>query len=49
MRRRQFFERARTRYLQLAADEPQRVRVIDARLDPAQVAAQALAAIEDLL
>jgi dTMP kinase len=45
---RQFFERARARYLQLAADEPQRVRVIDARLDPAQVAAQALTAIEDL-
>jgi dTMP kinase len=46
---RQFFERARARYLQVAADEPQRVRVIDARLDPAQVAAQAFAAIEDLL
>jgi dTMP kinase len=46
---RQFFERARARYLQLAADEPRRVRVIDARLDPAQVAAQAFAAIEDLL
>jgi dTMP kinase len=46
---RQFFERARARYLQLAADEPQRVRVIDARLDPAQVATQAFAAIEDLL
>ncbi len=45
---RQFFERARARYLQVAADEPQRVRVIDARLDPAQVAVQALAAIEDL-
>jgi len=46
---RQFFERARARYLQVAANEPQRVRVIDARLDPAQVAAQAFAAIEDLL
>jgi dTMP kinase len=46
---RQFFERARARYLQVAADEPQRVRVIDARLEPAQVAAQAFAAIEDLL
>jgi dTMP kinase len=45
---RQFFERARACYLQVAADEPQRVRVIDARLDPAQVAVQALAAIEDL-
>jgi dTMP kinase len=47
--KRQFFERARARYLQVAADEPQRVRVIDARLDPAQVAAQAFAAIEDLI
>jgi dTMP kinase len=46
---RQFFERARARYLQVAAAEPQRVRVIDARLDPAQVATQAFAAIEDLL
>jgi dTMP kinase len=46
---RQFFERARARYLQVAANEPQRVRVIDARLDPAQVATQAFAAIEDLL
>ena len=46
---RQFFERVRARYLQLAAAEPQRVRVIDARLGPAQVAAQAFAAIEDLL
>jgi dTMP kinase len=46
---RQFFERARARYLQVAADEPQRVRVINARLEPAQVATQAFAAIEDLL
>jgi dTMP kinase len=46
---RQFFERARARYLQVAAAEPQRVRVIDARLDPALVATQAFAAIEDLL
>jgi dTMP kinase len=46
---RQFFERVRARYLQVAANEPQRVRVIDARLDPAQVATQAFAAIEDLL
>jgi dTMP kinase len=46
---RQFFERARARYLQVAADEPRRVRVIDARREPAQVAAQAFAAIEDLL
>lgn len=46
---RQFFERVRARYLQVAAAEPQRVRVIDARLGPAQVAAQAIAAIEDLL
>jgi dTMP kinase len=46
---RQFFERVRARYLQVAADEPRRVRIIDARLDPAQVAALAFAAIEDLL
>jgi dTMP kinase len=46
---RQFFERARARYLQVAADEPQRLRIIDARLDPSQVAAHALAAIQDLL
>jgi dTMP kinase len=46
---RQFFERARARYLQVAAEEPQRVRIIDARLDPVQVATQAFAAIEDLL
>jgi dTMP kinase len=46
---RQFFERARARYLQVAADEPQRVRIINARLDPSQVAIQALAAIQDLL
>jgi dTMP kinase len=46
---RQFFERARARYLQVAANEPLRVRVIDARLEPAQVAKQAFAAIEDLL
>ena len=46
---RQFFERARARYLQVAAAEPQRVRVIDARLDPALVATKAFAAIEDLL
>jgi dTMP kinase len=46
---RQFFERARARYLQVAAQEPQRVRVIDARVDPVQVATQAFAAIEDLL
>jgi dTMP kinase len=46
---RRFFERARARYLELAADEPRRVRVIDARCEPQQVAALALAALADLL
>ena len=44
-----FFERVRQRYLTLAADEPQRVRVIDARAEPPQVLAAALAAMADLL
>lgn len=44
-----FFERVRARYLQLAADEPQRVRLIDATPEPQRVAANALAALSDLL
>lgn len=44
-----FFERVRARYLRLAAEEPHRVRVIDASAPPPQVAASALAALSDLL
>jgi dTMP kinase len=39
----------RARYLQLAAAEPQRVRLIDATPEPQRVAASALAALSDLL
>jgi len=46
---RRFFERVRARYLDLAAAEPARVRIIDANAAPESVAAQALAAIADLL
>jgi dTMP kinase len=45
----EFFERVRENYLRRAALDPLRFRVIDARPDPAQVAAAALAAIADLL
>jgi dTMP kinase len=44
-----FFERVRARYLELAAAEPLRVRLIDARPAPQQVAENAMAALSDLL
>jgi dTMP kinase len=46
---RRFFERVRARYLALAASEPARMRVLDVAGAPDSVAAQALAAIADLL
>ena len=45
----EFFARIRDAYLDLAAAEPERIRVLDASLPPEQVVAQALAAIGDLL
>jgi dTMP kinase len=44
-----FFERIAAAYEELARAEPARVRVIDATQPPAEVLAQALASIEDLL
>ncbi|HTW12714.1 MAG TPA: dTMP kinase [Solirubrobacteraceae bacterium] len=44
-----FFERIRAAYLQLAAAEPERVRVLDAAAPPAAVLDQALSALADLL
>ena len=44
-----FFSRIADAYQQLAAAEPQRIRVLDATLPPEQVVAQALAALQDLL
>lgn len=46
---RRFFERVRARYLELAAGDPVRVRVIDAAGAPESVAGRALEAIADLL
>jgi dTMP kinase len=46
---RRFFERVRARYLDLAATEPGRMRVVDAVPAPQSVAARALEAIADLL
>lgn len=46
---RSFFERVRATYLQRAACEPQRMRVIDGQGSAAEVVAAALAAIADLL
>jgi dTMP kinase len=44
-----FFKRIADAYQQLAAAEPQRIRVLDASLPPGQVVAQALDALADLL
>lgn len=44
-----FFERVRARYLDIAATEPQRVRVLDATLSPAGLSDASLAALEPLL
>ena len=44
-----FFERVRRGYLELAAAEPERMRLIDASGSPEQVQQQALAALSDLL
>jgi dTMP kinase len=46
---RAFFERVRQRYLALAAEEPQRICVIDASTEPTVVFAKAWAAIADLI
>jgi dTMP kinase len=44
-----FFERVRRGYLEIAAAEPERVRLIDASGSPEQVQQQALVALSDLL
>jgi len=46
---RQFFERVRARYLELARAEPARIRVIDASVGAELVALRALEALADLL
>ncbi len=46
---REFFDRIGEAYLELAAAEPERIRVLDASLSPAEVLAQALEALGDLL
>jgi dTMP kinase len=45
----EFFERIGKAYLELAAAEPERIRVLNASLPPARVIGQALEAIGDLL
>jgi dTMP kinase len=44
-----FFTRTAGAYRQLAAAEPQRIRVLDAALAPAELLAAALSAVEDLI
>jgi dTMP kinase len=44
-----FFDAIASAYEQLARAEPERIRVLDATLTPAEVLANALAALEDLL
>lgn len=46
---RRFFERVRARYLEIAATESERMRVIDATVGANEVCASALAALGDLL
>lgn len=41
-----FFERVRARYLEIAAAEPQRVRILDGSLPPAQLLGSAIEALE---
>lgn len=45
----EFFERVRAAYLAIAAREPERVRVLDARMPPGQLLSVAEQALEDLL
>ncbi len=45
----EFFARIGEAYLRLAAAEPERIRVLDASLEPGAVVAQALAELADLL
>jgi dTMP kinase len=45
----EFFARISQAYLELAAAEPERIRVLDAALEPDAVVAQALEALADLL
>ena len=47
--RQPFFARVRAAYLQIAAAEPQRVRLLDASLPPDRLLQAALAALADLL
>ena len=45
----EFFSRINQAYLELAAAEPERIRILDATREPDAVLAQALAALADLL
>jgi dTMP kinase len=46
---REFFDRIGEAYLELAAAEPERIRVLDASLTPDEVLAKALEALRDLI